>query len=294
MALSHLKVTVGPFVFEARLEREKAPETCRILKPSCRSATRRSIRAGRARRSGCPWAISSSARVSKTTRPSLARRHPALSRRLQRNGTAVCLWLLAVCEQDGRAGGQSLFDGGEGAGAAGGHGQDGSLAGRAGYCLRGDVVPRKSPLPNPPHKGEGLTRPCAPTSPLRGEVAAKAAGGGEPTASSAFYNFCKLQALTPPRSCAPTLPLKGGCGRVVAARLLPPCGGDGRQARGGLCAQRKHSPLGGRVCEWSSCRLNEGRTLNALLRGSTPVPARAVCRARRGRGRFRPSASSGQ
>ena len=31
MALDVLKVTVGPFVFEARFEREKAPETCRIF-----------------------------------------------------------------------------------------------------------------------------------------------------------------------------------------------------------------------------------------------------------------------
>jgi hypothetical protein len=41
MALEFLKVTVGPFVFEARLEREKAPETCRIfenLLPFCNQA----------------------------------------------------------------------------------------------------------------------------------------------------------------------------------------------------------------------------------------------------------------
>lgn len=31
MVLEFLKVTVGPFVFEARFEREKAPETCRIF-----------------------------------------------------------------------------------------------------------------------------------------------------------------------------------------------------------------------------------------------------------------------
>ena len=31
MSLEFLKVTVGPFVFEARFEREKAPETCRIF-----------------------------------------------------------------------------------------------------------------------------------------------------------------------------------------------------------------------------------------------------------------------
>lgn len=31
MSVSHLKVTVGPFVFEARFELEKAPETCRLF-----------------------------------------------------------------------------------------------------------------------------------------------------------------------------------------------------------------------------------------------------------------------
>lgn len=31
MSLEFLKLTVGPFVFEARFERERAPETCRIF-----------------------------------------------------------------------------------------------------------------------------------------------------------------------------------------------------------------------------------------------------------------------
>jgi len=59
--------------------------------------------------------------------------------------------------------------------------------------------------------GSALHSAC-PTSPLRGEVAAKRRVGVTRTAGSTRETGFQLATITPPRSFAPTLPLKGRVG----------------------------------------------------------------------------------
>ncbi len=60
-----------------------------------------------------------------------------------------------------------------------------------------------------------------PTSPLRGEVAAKRRVGVNLTTSSTSLINAQVSHITPPRSFAPTLPLKGRVSGAAGAEATP-------------------------------------------------------------------------
>ncbi len=60
-----------------------------------------------------------------------------------------------------------------------------------------------------------------PTSPLRGEVAAKRRVGVNLTTSSTSLIYAHVSHITPPRSFAPTLPLKGRVSTATEAGSTP-------------------------------------------------------------------------
>ncbi len=118
----------------------------------------------------------------------------------------------------------------------------------AGSYLVPTYPPLSAPPTSPPHGGRVAAgrRPTShlsstaagaafPTSPLRGEVAAKRRVGVIRAASSTEETGADLSPITPPRSFAPTLPLKG---RVrpsgIPAPLSPRVGEMPGRAEGGV------------------------------------------------------------
>ena len=81
------------------------------------------------------------------------------------------------------------------------------------------IYPPLSALPTSPPQGGRVVAGGLPTSPLRGEVAAKRRVGVIRAASSTAPIDGNVGHITPPRSYAPTLPLKG---RVRPGRIPAP------------------------------------------------------------------------
>jgi hypothetical protein len=103
----------------------------------------------------------------------------------------------------------------------------------------GDVLhwgyPPLSAAPTSPPQGGRVASGHLPTSPLRGEVDAKRRVGVTHTTSSMQQTGADGSHITPPRSCAPTLPLKGRVRpRRIPTPLSPLVGEMPGRAEGGV------------------------------------------------------------